>query len=59
MIYTECVAFVNNIEISSHTRIVLQYISLKSGLWSNLLGITETSTFNFPVEKESACTRKK
>ena len=59
MIYRECVAFVNNIEISSHTRIVLQYISLKSGLWSNLRGITATSTFNFLAEEESACIRKK
>ena len=59
MVDRQCVTFVNNIEISSHTRIVLKYISLNSGLWSNLLRITATTTFNFPAEEESVCIRKK
>ena len=55
MLYRQCVAFVNNIEMRSHTRIVLQHISLSSGLWSNLLSTTATATFNFPAEVESVC----
>ena len=55
MLYRQCVAFVNNIEMRSHTRIVLQHISLSSGLWSNLLSTTATATFNFPAEVKSVC----
>ena len=58
MVHTQCVAFVNNIGISSHTRIVLQYTSLSNSLSSNLLRITVTTTFNFPAEEQNVCIRK-
>ena len=55
-----CVVFVNRVETNLHTRIVLQHISLKSGVWSNLLKKTAvTTTFYFPVEDKSVCIRKK
>ena len=34
--------FVNHIETNPHARIVSQYVSLNSGLWSNLLRKTVT-----------------
>ena len=55
-----CVVFVNHVETNLHTRIVLQHISLKSGVWSDLLKKTVvTTTFYFPVEDDSVCIRKK
>ena len=52
-------AFVNHIETNPHTRIVSYYISLNSGLWSNLLKKTTiTATFYFTAE-ENVCIRKK
>ena len=52
--------FVNHIETNPLTRIVLQYISFNSGLWSNLLRKTAIkTTFYFPAEKESVCISKK
>ena len=52
--------FVIHIEINPHTRIVSEYISLNSGLRSNLLRKTAIkTTFYFPAKKESVCIRKK
>ena len=52
--------FVNHIETNPLTRIVLQYISFNSGLWSNLLRKTAIkTTFYFSADKASACIRKK
>ena len=53
--YRQCVVFVNHIETNPHNRIVLECISLNSGLWSNLLRKPEIiTTFHFPTEDESA-----
>ena len=58
--YRQCMAFVNHTETNPHTRIVLKYVSLNSGLWSNLLRKTAiTTTFYFPAEEESVCIRRK
>ena len=54
-------AFGNHTETNPHTRIVLNNISLNSGLQSNLLrkiAIIRTS-FYFPAEQESLCIQKK
>ena len=59
MAYRQYVAFINNIEISSDTRIVLLYMSWNSGLRYNLRRITVITTFNFPAEEVSVCIRKK
>ena len=53
-------AFLNHIETNPHIRIVLQYISLKSGLCSNLLRKKKIkTTFYFPEEEETVCIRRK
>ena len=52
--------FVNQIETNPHTIIVPQYISLSSGMWSNLLRKTAIeTTFYFPAEEQSICIKKK
>ena len=53
-------AFVNHIDTNPHTRIVLYYISLNSGLWPNLPRKTAiTITFYFPAEEKGVCIRNK
>ena len=57
--YRQCEAFVNYIDNNPQTRIVLQYISLNSDLWPNLLRKTAiTATFYLPGE-EIVCLREK
>ena len=52
--------FVNHIETNPRTRIVWQYISLNSSLWSNLLRkIDITTPFDVPTEEDSARIRQK
>ena len=52
-------AFINHIETNAHTRIASQYITLNSGLLSNLIKKTAIkTTFYFSAEEESVCIRK-
>ena len=50
----------NHIETNPYTTIISEYISLNSGLWSNLLRKTAiTTAFYFPADEESVCIRRK